>query len=67
MWSVLPLGAEIAAVPPGVVDFWVKDVSMGSGVDLRVVDEVSVSSGIVANFFRTCFSAGRRIGLLVGS
>ena len=39
-------------------------VLTSSGVLLRVKDEVSVSSGIVANFLRTCFSAGRRIGLL---
>jgi len=32
---------------------------------LRFNDDVSVSSsGIVANFFRTCLRAGRRIGLL---
>jgi hypothetical protein len=31
---------------------------------LLVREEVSVSSGMVANFFRTCLSAGRRIGLL---
>lgn len=31
---------------------------------LFVTEDVSVSSGIVANFFRTCFKAGRRIGLL---
>jgi hypothetical protein len=36
-----------------------------SGELLRVNDDVSASSsGIVANFFRTCLSAGRRIGLL---
>jgi hypothetical protein len=31
---------------------------------LFVKEEVSVSSGIVANFFRTCLSAGRLMGLL---
>lgn len=36
-----------------------------SGDDLRVSDEVSFSSsGIVANFFKTCLRAGRRMGLL---
>ena len=35
-----------------------------SGVLLQVKDEVSVSSGMVENFFRTCLRAGRRIGLL---
>jgi hypothetical protein len=41
-------------------------VSVGtSGDDLRVNDDVSVSSsGIVANFFKTCLRAGRRMGLL---
>ncbi len=34
------------------------------GVFLPVIDEVSVSSGMVANFLKTCLSAGRRIGLL---
>ena len=39
-----------------------------SGVLLRVKDEVSVSSsGIVANFFKTCLRAGRRMGLLIRS
>jgi len=42
----------------------VLSVLTSSGVLLRVREEVSVSSGIVANFLRTCFSAGRRIGLL---
>jgi hypothetical protein len=36
-----------------------------SGVVLLVKKDVSVSSGMVANFFKTCFSAGRRIGLLI--
>lgn len=31
---------------------------------LLVMDDASFSSGIVANFLSTCFSAGRRIGLL---
>ena len=31
---------------------------------LFVKEDVSVSSGIVANFFRTCLSAGRLMGLL---
>jgi hypothetical protein len=31
---------------------------------LLVSEEVSVSSGMVANFLRTCFRAGRRMGLL---
>jgi hypothetical protein len=31
---------------------------------LFVKEEVSVSSGIVANFFRTCLRAGRLMGLL---
>lgn len=35
-----------------------------SGVLLRVREEVSVSSGMVENFFRTCLRAGRRMGLL---
>lgn len=35
-----------------------------SGVLLRVREESSVSSGMVANFLRTCLRAGRRIGLL---
>lgn len=36
-----------------------------SGELLRVKEDVSVSSsGIVANFFSTCLSAGRRMGLL---
>lgn len=36
-----------------------------SGELLRVKEYVSVSSsGMVANFFRTCLRAGRRIGLL---
>lgn len=36
-----------------------------SGELFRVKDKVSVSSsGIVANFFRTCLRAGRRMGLL---
>jgi hypothetical protein len=35
-----------------------------SGVLLRVNEDVSVSSGIVENFFKTCLRAGRRIGLL---
>lgn len=41
----------------------VDDIS-SSKVFLRLRDGSSVSSGMVANFFRTCFSAGRRIGLL---
>ena len=37
-----------------------------SGELLRVKEDVSVSSsGIVANFFKTCLSAGRRMGLLM--
>ena len=41
------------------------DAATVSGVLLRVKDEVSVSSsGIVANFFKTCLRAGRRMGLL---
>lgn len=37
----------------------------GGGVALLfVIEDVSGSSGIVANFFKTCFSAGLRIGLL---
>jgi hypothetical protein len=37
----------------------------GSGVELvPVTEEASVSSGIVANFCRTCLRAGRLIGLL---
>lgn len=35
-----------------------------SGV-LLWLSVVSASSGIVANFLRTCLSAGRRIGLLI--
>lgn len=35
-----------------------------SGVLLRVREGSSVSSGMVANFLRTCLRAGRRIGLL---
>lgn len=35
-----------------------------SGVLFRVTEESSISSGIVANFLRTCLRAGRRIGLL---
>jgi hypothetical protein len=37
----------------------------GSGVELvPVTEEASVSSGMVANFCRTCLRAGRLIGLL---
>jgi hypothetical protein len=37
----------------------------GSGVLLvPVTEEASVSSGMVANFCKTCFRAGRLIGLL---
>jgi hypothetical protein len=40
-------------------------VSCSDVVELLLVsEEVSGSSGMVANFFRTCLSAGRRIGLL---
>ena len=42
-------------------------VLINSGVLLRVKEDVSVSSGIVANFLRTCFRAGRRMGLLLSS
>jgi hypothetical protein len=42
----------------------VADPSASGGVLLPVSEDVSVSSGIVANFFKTCFNAGRRIGLL---
>jgi hypothetical protein len=42
----------------------VADPSASGGVLLPVSEGVSVSSGIVANFFKTCFNAGRRIGLL---
>ena len=38
--------------------------SEGDELLLLVTDDVSVSSGIVANFFRTCFRAGRLMGLL---
>jgi hypothetical protein len=37
---------------------------VSSKVFFRVRDDSSASSGIVANFFSTCFKAGRRIGLL---
>jgi hypothetical protein len=44
------------------------DDGAASGSDavelLLVREEVSVSSGVVANFFRTCLRAGRRMGLL---
>jgi len=40
------------------------DTSAFRGSLFPVNEEVSVSSGIVANFFKTCFNAGRRIGLL---
>jgi len=42
----------------------VADPSAPGGVLLPVTEDVSFSSGIVANFFKTCFNAGRRIGLL---
>lgn len=43
----------------------VAEVSI-SGELLRVNEDVSVSSsGIVANFFKTCLRAGRRMGLLM--
>ncbi len=39
--------------------------SCSEAVELLLVrEEVSVSSGMVANFLRTCLRAGRRIGLL---
>lgn len=62
------------AVPLAVVSLLFDSVGPGtdsfvflspSGVLLRVKEAVSVSSGIVANFFSTCLSAGRRIGLLL--
>lgn len=42
------------------------DGSASDGVVLLllVTDAVSASSGMVANFFKTCLSAGRLIGLL---
>ena len=54
---ILPFGTVGSGIDPFVL------VSP-SGVLLRVKEEVSFSSGIVANFFNTCLSAGRRIGLL---
>lgn len=38
--------------------------SEGGVLLLLVTEAVSVSSGMVANFFKTCFRAGRLIGLL---
>jgi len=73
-WSVRGYAADEDAVP------FTRGVSVGvacacaveavaevsiSGELLRVKEDVSVSSsGIVANFFKTCFRAGRRMGLL---
>lgn len=43
-------------------------ISASDAVELLLVtEEVSVSSGMVANFFRTCLRAGRRMGLLLDS
>lgn len=63
--------ADDAAVPftrGAAVASGVSVVASGSisGELLRVKEDVSVSSsGIVANFLKTCLSAGRRMGLLM--
>ena len=46
----------------GGVESSCEDDSSSEGVLLP--EEVSVSSGMVANCLRTCFRAGRRMGLL---
>ena len=52
----VPGASPLAAVP---------EVPL-SGEFMRVKEDVSASSSsIVANFFKTCLSAGRRMGLLV--
>ncbi len=42
------------------------EASFSEGVELLlpVTEDVSGSSGMVANFFKTCLRAGRRMGLL---
>jgi hypothetical protein len=58
----IPLTRRVASgVSGGVVVDW---PSEPVGVVLPVKEDVSVSSGIVENFFSTCLSAGLRMGLL---
>lgn len=48
---------------PGGLDA-VDPSAFGGGSLFPVNEDISVSSGIVVNFFKTCFNAGLRIGLL---
>lgn len=62
--GLLPLGNGIIREST-LLDEATISCSEVAGEELLFVnEEVSVSSGIVANFLRTCLSAGRRIGLL---